>query len=157
MEMHTIRINKSVNYGSIFSLLFMMLIAPFSYSQDLNKHKWESRLILVLTNDTSETEYQEQLKEFKKNSEGMKDRRLLVYQITPANYKLGIDKGKWKKSETIYHQYKKTDSHPEILLIGLDGGVKLQVSDFLSCEKLFATIDVMPMRREELNRKENSK
>jgi hypothetical protein len=38
-----------------------------------------------------------------------------------------------------------------ILLIGKDGGVKLRrETEILGCRELFATIDVMPMRRREM-------
>ena len=41
----------------------------------------------------------------------------------------------------------------EVVLIGLDGGVKLRKESPLSKEDLYAIIDGMPMRRAELNRK----
>ncbi|MEM9823617.1 MAG: DUF4174 domain-containing protein [Bacteroidota bacterium] len=49
-----------------------------------------------------------------------------------------------------YHQSK---APFEVLLLGLDGGVKLQQPEVLSCTELFAIIDRMPMRRQELRRR----
>ena len=149
-------INSSGRFTRAIFLLFTMLIPGFSNAQVLTKHKWENRLLLVLTDDTSNGKYQDQLQEFKKNLDGIKERKLLIYQITPEKFKLGFENSKWKKSETVYQQFKKTDSQPEIILIGLDGGVKLQVPEFLSAKKLFATIDVMPMRIQEINRMKNT-
>jgi hypothetical protein len=38
----------------------------------------------------------------------------------------------------------------EIILIGLDGGIKLRKNDIVSREELFSIIDAMPMRRNEM-------
>jgi hypothetical protein len=148
--------NKTSKYLGVFLFIAITLIAFSSKSQQLEKHRWEKRLVLILTNDGNDTKIQDQLKEFRANEFGMKERKLLVYQITPDEYKEGMEEGKWKKTKTVYEQYKMKDAQPEILLLGLDGGVKLRVAEFLSCKKLFAAIDVMPMRRQEINRKKNA-
>ena len=41
----------------------------------------------------------------------------------------------------------------EVILIGLDGGIKLQRTKILTKEDLFKITDSMPMRRDELTRK----
>lgn len=122
-------------------------------SQELANHEWKNRLVLILTDDTNSEKYQNQIKEFQSDINGMKERKILFYHITPTKFKLGLTDGKWQKSETVYKSYKKSDLHPEIVLIGLDGGAKLYAQEFITNQKLFATIDVMPMRREELKRK----
>ena len=38
------------------------------------------------------------------------------------------------------------------MLIGLDGGIKLEQIQILSAEKLFAIIDGMPMRKREIRK-----
>ena len=38
----------------------------------------------------------------------------------------------------------------EVVLIGLDGGIKLRQTKLVSLDKLFTLIDGMPMRRNEL-------
>ena len=44
-----------------------------------------------------------------------------------------------------------------VLLIGLDGGKKLDQTKMLSVKKLFNIIDSMPMRQAEIQKKTNSK
>ena len=41
----------------------------------------------------------------------------------------------------------------EVILIGLDGGIKLQRTELLTKEDLFKITDSMPMRRDELTKK----
>jgi hypothetical protein len=135
-------------------LFFVALFSALSGSaQDLSKHKWENRLILILTDDENNSTFQSQIAEFRKDLTGLKERKLIIYQVMPGEYKTGLDGENKKKSGRLYNDYKKTDAAFEVVLLGLDGGVKLQQNELLQLEKLYATIDVMPMRRREMERK----
>lgn len=113
------------------------------------------RLVLILVDNPDNDKYLKQVKEFKNHVDGVQDRKILVYHITPEKFKVGLSNEAWQQSKTNYKRYKETDSQPEIILIGLDGGIKLRANEFLSCKKLFATIDVMPMRKQEMKRKKD--
>lgn len=141
-------------------LLFITIFATTmnAQSQDLSSHQWEDRLVLILTDDTSSTIYQEQTEELYSDLNGLKDRKLVIYTVLPNQFKRDDrEKDGWIQSDDLYSEYKKSDESFEILLIGLDGGVKLRQSEFLLNEDLFGRIDRMPMRRNELrNRREES-
>lgn len=134
-------------------LLFITIfaIAMNTQSQDLSSHQWENRLILILTDDSNSTIYQEQIEELHSDQEGLEDRKLVIYTVMPNQFRLeDFENGGWIQSGILYSEYKKSEESFEILLIGLDGGVKLRQSEFLSNEDLFDRIDRMPMRRNEL-------
>lgn len=141
--------------NSIKPLLFVVALfsALSGSAQDLSKHKWENRLILILTDDENNSAFQSQIAEFRKDLTGLKERKLIIYQVMPGEYKTGLDGENKKKSGRLYNDYRKTDAGFEVVLLGLDGGVKLQQNELLPLEKLYATIDVMPMRRREMERK----
>jgi len=139
----------------IFLLLIMSSYSENSVAQDFSTHKWENRLVLILTDNTDNEKYLNQVQELKNEPDGIKERKIVVYHITPEKFKTGLSGEKWQKSETEYRRYKKTDSQPEIILLGLDGGVKLRAEEFLSTQKLFETIDAMPMRMQEMRRNKN--
>lgn len=139
----------------IFLLFLMNTYSENSIAQDFSTHKWENRLVLILVDNTDNTKYRNQVDELKNHLDGVKERKIVVYHITPEKFKVGLSDGKWQKSETEYNFYKKTDSQPEIILLGLDGGVKIRAEEFLSTQKLFETIDAMPMRMQEMRRKKN--
>ncbi len=123
------------------------------HTQNIKSHQWENRLLLVITNDINSEIYKNQITELKANNKGLKERRLLVYQIKEDSYKTGLlENSGWQKSSDLYKTYRKTNTAFEIILIGLDGGIKLRQSKLLNCKDLFSTIDVMPMRRSELSR-----
>jgi len=123
------------------------------YSQDLSMHKWKNRLIIISTNDLENSLFKKQLKELKEYPKGLTERRLLIYQVKDMKYREGLEDNKeWKNVETKYliNFQKDSNSNFEIILIGLDGRVKLQQSKVLSTDELFSIIDAMPMRIQEI-------
>ncbi len=122
-------------------------------AQDLSVHRWENRLLILLTEDTEDINYKKQLEELSNCREGITDRKLIVYQSTKDEFRKGLETvGEWKNSPDIYKKYKGNKPGFQILLIGLDGGVKIDQSEMISCEKLFGTIDSMPMRKAEMRK-----
>lgn len=120
-------------------------------AQDLSSHQWEDRLILILTDDTSNTTYQDQIEELYADPEGLEDRKLVIYTILPDRFsRYSTDELNWVLSNELYSEYKTRNNSFEVLLIGLDAGVKLRQAEVLSNEKIFGRIDQMPMRRREL-------
>ena len=137
---------------SVFCLVSMCILNL--QSQNLSDHQWENRLLLLLTKDTNSQEYKKQVAELREEAAGLKDRKLIIYTLTPQQYHTGLDlEKKWKKSAGLFQKYHQNEAPFEVILIGLDGGIKLRQSDVLSCQQLFALIDRMPMRRQELRRR----
>lgn len=134
---------------TIFSFLMVNVNA-----QNLSTHQWKNRIILILVDDLTNPELQTQLTEFRTQLAGMKERKLVVYQIQANQFQRGLNaENEWITSNKLYKKYKSDDSPFEVILIGLDGGIKLTQHELLTYEKLFAIIDGMPMRRRELRQK----
>jgi len=139
-----------------FLSLLILLLLPLNLSaQNISAHQWNNRLLLVLTTDTLNKDYQTQMQELLSNEAGLLERKIIVYTITPDAFRTGLQKtGEWKKSSSFYLNYKRENDEFEIQLIGLDGMLKEIQSEVLTCKKLFSWIDQMPMRRRELRKKE---
>lgn len=134
-------------------LLYFLLTVITSVSisaQELSSHKWKDRLVLILTTENSKSLHQEQIRILQDNKEGLEERKLVIYSVMPDQYMKGVDAESWIKSTRLDDRYRKEGEEFEVLLIGLDGRVKLRQSGILSIEKLFAIIDAMPMRRSEI-------
>ena len=120
-------------------------------AQLLENHLWEDRVILLFASDLKHPTLQKQLSIFKKNPDGLKDRKLMVYQITTDTIKKD---GKYftekKITEKIYKEYQPQKNEFTFILIGLDGGEKMRSTKIVMLEKLFGKIDQMPMRKSEL-------
>ncbi len=135
------------------SLLIMIGFSTNSFGQDLSAHRWENRLLIILTTSKDNPIYKQQVMEFKGSPTKMKERKLLVYQGTPKAYWKGLDEpADWNEGDALFKKYKTTNSDLEVILIGLDGGIKLRETTLVTAEKLFTLIDSMPMRSSELRK-----
>ena len=133
---------------SIFILMLALLSVSISFGQNLNKHRWKDRVLLIISNDSAKQV--QQIDVLKKDLEGIKERKLFVYVSTPFWMKKNMMDSEWERNTRFYEKVKKMKGNFEVALIGLDGGVKLRQTEVLSLEKLFTLIDGMPMRRAEI-------
>lgn len=130
----------------------------YTYAQDLKKHQWENRVVIIASQNEDSRTYQEQITEFNSLPKEFKERKIIVYQVLPDRYKLTDYqiKGKdieWTTSPTLFDKFVNNKEDFKVILIGLDGGIKLEKTKVLSTTELFAAIDVMPMRRAEMKNK----
>ena len=135
--------------------LIFMFTSCMGATQDLSSRRWENRLLLILVEDTDHPVYQDQISELNRDMAGVEDRRLIVYTIKPDEFATGLKISAWTSSDDLYADNKQLEGEFEIILIGLDGGIKLRQAELLKNDKLFAFIDAMPMRRNELRKRED--
>ncbi|TPN82887.1 DUF4174 domain-containing protein [Aquimarina algicola] len=147
--------NKTVLISGIIIMMMICFSFMDTYAQDLEKHQWENRVLIIKTLDKTSKKYQKQVKEFQNSIEGLIDRKFVLYKIikndfTLINYKDSIlnTSGKISKKLTTKTLNKKESF--EIILIGLDGQIKLRQVEVLTKEDLFKIVDAMPMRKNEL-------
>ncbi len=119
--------------------------------QNLTEHQWTNRVILIITNNSKSQTYASQIKEFNMHIQEFEERKLITYKVLPRKHKLeNSDDNSWMKDSELYIKYNPTNSDFKIILIGLDGGIKIEQNKLLTTKELFATIDSMPMRRAEI-------
>jgi len=149
MNLKTIQLNYH-----IVLIVFVITAGMTVNSQNLEKHQWMNRVILIISNDSTSEIYNSQIKEFSNNTKEFADRKLLVYHIFPNTYKiLNDDNDSWIKGSALFKKYSTQNRDFKIILIGLDGNIKLEQYKLLTTEQLFTTIDAMPMRRAEIKNK----
>ena len=129
-----------------FIFLFSSLI---SFGQNMDKHQWENRVLLVFADDKNSEELKEQIQVFESNIKELKERKLVVYQILPTLFNFNFDES-WQTTSKYYRKFNADKTKFKVILIGLDGGIKLEQKQVLSKEKLFSLIDGMPMRKREI-------
>lgn len=117
-------------------------------SQSLSEYQWKNRLVVIFS-DSEELE--KQLYEFKNETKAFQERKLLLIQVASGRSRILIPEiCEWQDSKL--YQDLKIEKKPdfEIILIGLDGGMKLRQQELLETKKLFDIIDSMPMRKAEM-------
>lgn len=129
-----------------------MFFSISSFSQDLKKHQWENRVLLVFTDDKKSDNFKNQINILSENKKELAERKLVIYQFTENDFTTDFSEV-WFLSYSMFKKYVNTNDSFKVLLLGLDGGIKLEQDKILSLKKLFAIIDGMPMRRSELKSK----
>ncbi|MEM0997972.1 MAG: DUF4174 domain-containing protein [Bacteroidota bacterium] len=148
-------------HWTIGVLILLGVAFAHGHAQDLRAHRWENRVVLLVGEEVragSSTalpaEWAEQLRELAGDPAGLVERKLVVYQVTPQGYRRGLETdGGWRGKADLYWKYSRWRTPFQVLLIGLDGGVKLRQTEVLPRAELFARIDGMPMRKAELQRR----
>ncbi|WKN32575.1 DUF4174 domain-containing protein [Porifericola rhodea] len=141
-----------------FFVLFLFFISSFhvSMAQDssiLKKYEWKNRLLLLFS-PTHNTTYQQQLKQLNKHKADLTERDLIVFYITEKDIKTSESTNYTNENkQALLNYYKVNTDTFFVILIGKDGTQKIKQNKLLSIEQLFGTIDAMPMRRREMNRK----
>lgn len=116
---------------------------------DISSMRWKSRVILVSEPETAK----EVFEEFKANELDINDRDINWFVRDGETITTNFDSNvKLSESfrENVFSRYFNSD-RSAVVLIGKDGGVKVR-ADQLDLGALFATIDVMPMRLQEIKR-----
>ena len=136
------------------AFLLLLLFMNTTQSQDLSKHHWEDRLILLLTEDLENEDFNNQLQELEMGLKELEDRKVVVYQVYQHQMKVGFAEGaQWTTATNLYKKYDEKDSPFEFYLIGMDGKIKLKDYNCVSLDKILDLIDSMPMRKEKLHSK----
>lgn len=129
-------------------LLLLVLMSGTIEAQELDKHRWEHRLLVVFTSEFNTAEVQEQLEVLELAKGDLEDRKLKVYTISEDKFRFGF-------TEIDHPVTKKRNiTKPfEIVLIGLDGGEKYRSDEVQPMETFNELIDQMAMRRNEIKNK----
>ena len=93
---------------------------------DLAAHQWKHRVLIIDTPSMQSAPYLQQISAFDAAAAGLKERDLEVMTQTSA-------------------------PAFRVRLVGKDGGVKLDVGTPMTTDALFALIDAMPMRQDEMS------
>ena len=127
-------------------------------AQSLDDHLWKDRVVLIFSPDFQSGKGKDQFSILNKEKVELEDRKLIIYQLSPETALKGtlpIDDLVFIKE--MYQRFSIPKDEFSVLLIGLDGGEKLKQSALLTTEELFGIIDRMPMRKNELRRRNNHK
>lgn len=126
-------------------IIIISFLSLSAFGQNLKKHKWKKRILIINVEDKNSKELKKQIKILSPNKKEIKERKLIIYKISKKNYSINFENEWYQKNRT----FNKTKSF-EIKLIGLDGSLKYKQDSIISTKKLFSIIDGMPMRKSEL-------
>ncbi len=144
--------------SKLLILGFIVAFYPFQTIAQLDQHRWEDRVILIIAENDQLTAYKDQIQFLSQQRVELEDRNLVVYKLLMDGQSTYQENNiNTTKAQKLIQNYKKKSDPFLLLLIGKDGGVKLKSTTPVSPNDLFALIDGMPMRRAEMRRKKGYK
>lgn len=138
----------------IIALILLQIPIQEVMGQTLDIHNWQDRVLIINTDSKSNQLYQKQIELFYSEKRNMYERKLVLYEYVNDKYRFtryGADSSlnEWNDFEGLQSLVKKENSF-ELILLGLDGQIKLRQTEILDPDDLFTLIDSMPIRKSEI-------
>lgn len=118
------------------SILLICLSVMTTTNAQYNNH----RKLMIFGFGEAATLATQQLQLLQKDSAGIRDRDIEIDRVKP--------------NSNLLNRYKVNEKEFTVILVGKDGGEKHRTHQLITSETLYAIIDVMPMRRAEMKRKQ---
>ncbi len=136
---------------NISLIAYFLLIQSILMAQPFSEHRWQNRLVLILVDSPEDSLALKQLKEFQDAEEELLEYKLKIYLVAPEKCQMVLPSSKSEKSnpKTAYDRYATPNVPFEVILIGLDGGIKMRKNKVVPRQEIYALIDGMPIRRAE--------
>ncbi len=123
----------------VLLIISLLIIAA---GNPLDKYKWKNRILLIFGEKVELID--KQLEELRPNEQGLAERHMLIFVMDEKRFSE-------KELQFIRDKYIPDDSSFSVVLIGKDGGVKHVIkNEIFTSKRLFAIIDGMPMRKNEM-------
>ena len=130
---------KITHWFLFYSILYLHSGAVNANSMIFDKYAWTNRLVIMIT-DKKNTDLEKQVRQFFESHDcDIDDRNLKLLHFY--------------KNEVAVPQLQKKHSQTGLWLLGYDGSIKDFSEDEQLLNRLFQTIDGMPMRQDEMSHK----
>ena len=136
--------------GMLAALTLMSGLAAPAEAQPLSRYSWKNRPLVIFAPSQASPALARQRRIVSANVAGFRERDMVIIEVVgnTVNSRLGQAPG---ASAASFRQYYGVGRETfRAILVGKDGGSKLQRSSPVSASRLFALIDAMPMRRQEM-------
>jgi hypothetical protein len=124
---------------------------------DLEPFKWKNRLLFVFAPERSDPLFDSLQREVLARKQEADDRDLLVFEVLELG--ASLMEGAPLDPQAAASLRKRFDIPPKgsaVIRVGKDGGIKLREKDPVRLDEIFNLIDSMPMRQDEMRRRNNN-
>ena len=121
---------------------------------DLSQFQWKNRLLFLFAPNRSHPFFDSLQKSIANEQAEVADRDLVIFEILESgNSRMDTSDLDPKVTQSLRDKFDARPGRFAIILVGKDGSVKLNREEQTRLEDIFALIDAMPMRREEMRQK----
>ncbi len=143
----------------VFLALTLGLAVPHDPAQsaDLTPYRWQQRLLLAFAAHPSDSDFRVFADRLSARRDAVQDRDIVVGRIfAQGPSQLGARPLSSEEAQSLRHRFAIRSQKFTVVLIGKDGGVKMVREGRVDLEAIFARIDAMPMRRQEMRARPSS-
>ncbi|OXC75889.1 DUF4174 domain-containing protein [Caballeronia sordidicola] len=135
---------KPSSLAFVFALACLLKFEFAAASQTINQHAWHDRLLVVFAADSTSAQLAAQRTAIADIGPGFAQRNLVLVEVIGESVTGASD-----SAAELRRRYGVKANTFRALLIGKDGGVKIDSPQAIMPQQLISTIDAMPMRRQE--------
>jgi hypothetical protein len=129
-------------------------IAPAAAMSD---YQWKKRPVVVFAPSEGDARFVRQKAVFNGARTNFLDRDVVVVYVTGGSVSHDLGAGPGMSAAALRTRFRASEGAFRVLLIGKDGGIKLDSPVPLTASDLFGEIDRMPMRRDEIRKRSTDK
>lgn len=134
-----------------FLLLALLSLGPARADDDsLAPWRWHARPLLLFAPSQSDPALLAQQRVLEADRAGLHDRDLILLTVLADQVSGFADPG---EAARLRRRFGVPAGRFSVVLVGKDGGEKLRLARPVTLDRLYAVIDAMPMRRDEMNRR----
>ena len=123
----------------------------------LGRFLWDKRVLLVSAQDAEDSNLKRLTNEIDRTIDEFEDRDMVLVTLLDAGHAAaGERKLDRAEVDTVRKDVGIADDSFSVLLLGKDGGIKLRSDTPTALNDIYALIDEMPMRRQEMRRSTSS-
>ena len=136
---------------TITFFLALALPSAVALAEPLEDYRWKSRLLVVFAPTVVDDSYEQQMQQLLRNSVDVSDRDLLPVEVIGVE-PVRVDALSEPALDPVAlrERFDAPQDGFKAVLVGKDGAAKLSSDTPIPADKLFETIDAMPMRQQEL-------
>jgi hypothetical protein len=121
--------------------------------QAMSNYKWKYRPLVIFAESDGSPLLAEQRQIVARNRAGLNKRDVVVVWVVGDSVSTELGPPPNSNATSLRARYDVAAGEFRAILVGKDGGDKLASPKPLAADRLFATIDAMPMRRDEMRRR----
>ncbi len=128
----------------------MLAGAVWPAKATMEAYRWENRPLVVFAPDSDHPIVAAQRDQLEGQLGALRERDIVVIEVIGRDTTIDGESTSALEADTLRQRYRVNGDEAAALLIGKDGGVKIRQPGAISADRLFETIDAMPMRRREM-------
>ncbi len=133
------------------------LILPVTNASAMSDYQWKKRPIIVFSPTDSDARFVRQKGIINGNRTNFLDRDVVVIYVIGSTMSHDLGAGPGMSGAALRSRFRASEGSFRILLLGKDGGIKLDSPAPIAAVDIFNEIDRMPMRRDEIRKRSNER